>query len=510
MIVGGTQVQAAAFGYVAGADLLGLTAGVHMTGTDDWADALVGGALGDRLYGFDGDDSLSGLAGDDGLIGGLGSDTLDGGAGVDVLIGGLGADRMTGGAAADVFAFYSVAESSVAASDVITDFQTGVDRVELSAISGLLTFTTEDGLTRVSIRDPQRTLSFLVSGAITASDIVTASGTAIVGTTASESLFGTNRAEVITGGRGADLISGGYGADVFRYLAVTDSDEAGSDDILDFETGIDRLDLTALATTGISLVRSQDTTLLFGTGAAGSFRIASLGFDLNGSDIDFSTTHGVFMAGSAGADAMQGSSRADQIVGGAGNDVLTGGGGGDTLTGGAGADVFRYQSGSDSTAAASDIITDFVSGTDRIDLTAMAPTSVSVARLAGGASVVFAETAAGAFQLFIQSGTVNASDFDLEGSIGVYVIGSDGADTILGSFRADPLVGGSGDDIITGGVGADAISGGAGRDTFRWCCQSNGNSSPLVGVRAGEAGPMRRASSTRPRRPSVGLCMSLC
>jgi len=42
------------------------------------------------------------------------------------------------------------------------------------------------------------------------------------------------------------------------------------------------------------------------------------------------------------------------------------------------------------------------------------------------------------------------------------------------------------------------------------CCQSNANSSPLRGVRAGEARPMRRASSTQPERLSVGPCMSLC
>ncbi|WP_395651942.1 recombinase family protein, partial [Brevundimonas sp.] len=36
----------------------------------------------------------------------------------------------------------------------------------------------------------------------------------------------------------------------------------------------------------------------------------------------------------------------------------------------------------------------------------------------------------------------------------------------------------------------------------RGCCQSNGNSSPLRGVRAGEARTMRRTSATRPGRPS--------
>jgi len=42
------------------------------------------------------------------------------------------------------------------------------------------------------------------------------------------------------------------------------------------------------------------------------------------------------------------------------------------------------------------------------------------------------------------------------------------------------------------------------------CCQSNDNLSPLSTGKAGDAEPMRRASSTQPGRLSVGPCMSLC
>jgi len=42
------------------------------------------------------------------------------------------------------------------------------------------------------------------------------------------------------------------------------------------------------------------------------------------------------------------------------------------------------------------------------------------------------------------------------------------------------------------------------------CCQSNANSSPVDGARAGGVMPMRRASATQPVRLSVGPCMSLC
>lgn len=106
-------------------------------------DTLLGGAGNDILDGGDGNDSLdggtendslTGGAGLDTLIGGAGNDTLDGGADADLLYGGAGADLLTGGAGADVFRWASAAESiSGTLRDQITDFQTGVDKIDLSA-----------------------------------------------------------------------------------------------------------------------------------------------------------------------------------------------------------------------------------------------------------------------------------------------------------------------------------------------------------------------------------------
>ena len=61
----------------------------------------------------------------------------------------------------------------------------------------------------------------------------------------------------------------------------------------------------------------------------------------------------------------------DVLVGGDGADTLEGGGGADLLTGGAGADLFRFQDGDSGLGSASDRILDFVSGEDRIDLSAL-------------------------------------------------------------------------------------------------------------------------------------------
>jgi Ca2+-binding RTX toxin-like protein len=94
---------------------------------------LLGGGGNDVLIGGVGDDILLGGEGMDRLEGGSGNDTLDGGSGNDLLIGGLGDDILTGGLGADVFK-WSLADAGVAgapAHDVITDFGTGADRLDL-------------------------------------------------------------------------------------------------------------------------------------------------------------------------------------------------------------------------------------------------------------------------------------------------------------------------------------------------------------------------------------------
>ncbi|WP_198285281.1 bluetail domain-containing putative surface protein, partial [Microcystis sp. T1-4] len=66
----------------------------------------------------------------------------------------------------------------------------------------------------------------------------------------------------------------------------------------------------------------------------------------------------------------------DILVGGAGNDTLNGAAGTDTLTGGTGTDIFIFQF-SQSTAAASDRITDFAINTDKIDLLSQAGAAIN-------------------------------------------------------------------------------------------------------------------------------------
>jgi Ca2+-binding RTX toxin-like protein len=68
------------------------------------------------------------------LFGGAGHDTLTAGDGADLLVGGARADGLTGGAGADTFRYDAAGDSIAGAEDLIGDFQTGLDKIDLSRI----------------------------------------------------------------------------------------------------------------------------------------------------------------------------------------------------------------------------------------------------------------------------------------------------------------------------------------------------------------------------------------
>lgn len=92
----------------------------------------------DVIYGREGNDRLNGDSGNDALFGGIGEDVLNGGRGKDDLTGGADRDVMTGGRETDTFHFTDlsnfVAGSSKNDLDFITDFEKGVDVIDLSDV----------------------------------------------------------------------------------------------------------------------------------------------------------------------------------------------------------------------------------------------------------------------------------------------------------------------------------------------------------------------------------------
>ena len=85
--------------------------------------------VGDKLYGGAGNDTLNGGGGFDTLMGGAGDDTLDGGGDNDTINGGAGDDDLSGGAGNDTFVF---SPDDGAGSDIILDWETGSNRIDLS------------------------------------------------------------------------------------------------------------------------------------------------------------------------------------------------------------------------------------------------------------------------------------------------------------------------------------------------------------------------------------------
>lgn len=95
----------------------------------DKADVIYGGAGQDELWAGGGDDRLYGGTDDDEIDGEGGTDRIDGGPGEDEIWGGRGNDRLTGGndGEADSFVYWDRKPGT----DRITDFEDGLDRVDL-------------------------------------------------------------------------------------------------------------------------------------------------------------------------------------------------------------------------------------------------------------------------------------------------------------------------------------------------------------------------------------------
>lgn len=191
----------------------------------------LGTTLDDILYGTTSADLLVGFGGNDILRSGEGNDILAGGAGADILRGGSGKDQ----------ASYADALSAVTASLSNPGFNTGDAKGDFySQVEGLIGSMFGDKLTGTD------TMNALDGGAgadqlygLGGMDRLSggAGNDMLYGGLQNDTLDGGADNDLLVGGAGYDRLTGGIGADTFQIDLTT----TGSDTVVDFEHGVDKI-----------------------------------------------------------------------------------------------------------------------------------------------------------------------------------------------------------------------------------------------------------------------------
>jgi Ca2+-binding RTX toxin-like protein len=153
-----------------------------------------------------------------------------------------------------------------------------------------------------------------------------------------------------------DTIYGGAGKDTINAL--------GGNDFIDGGAGADRM---FGGTGNDTYVVDNKSDVANETGGDGSDLVqSSITFSLSDATQAIGAIENLTLTGIAKINGT-GNALANEIIGNSGNNILNGLGGADTLTGGQGKDQFVFTALAHSTPSASDLITDFVSGSDILD-----------------------------------------------------------------------------------------------------------------------------------------------
>jgi hypothetical protein len=262
--------------------------------------AIVGSNANNTIAGLSGNEFVLGLAGRDTLVASAGNDTIDGGIdrdtydmsattvgavvnlttgtassaqigtdtliGIETVFGGSAIDVMTDGAGANRLEGRNGNDVFIMTNDNAADILrggNGVDTIDYSAFIADLTVNLGGtnnviGSGTVGNEDNINSFQNILSGA---------GNDSILGDNLVNTINGGGGNDTITGGGDADRLTGGTGADTFVYLARGNSGvgAANRDVIADFESGIDKLDFSAIdANTAQS---SNQAFTFIGTGA---------------------------------------------------------------------------------------------------------------------------------------------------------------------------------------------------------------------------------------------------
>jgi serralysin len=288
----------------------------------------------ENAVGGSGSDTLTGNAAANILIGNGGDDKLSGGDGDDELAGGAGGDLLDGGNGSDA-ANYSTSATGLVADLLTPAANTG------EAIGD--TYVSIERLTGSNFNDQLRgsDLANVING-LNGNDI-------LVGRGGNDTLNGGAGNDDLVGGLAADKLDGGDGLDTANYSgAAATNTSTGKGLIVDLQS--------PSANTG----EASGDTFSFIENVTGS----NFSDDLRGDGLSN------VLLGLSGNDILLGRGGNDTLYGDGGNDRLIGGAGADVFVGGVGSDTFVF-AGGDSLPSVRDRIDDFLSGTDKIDLSAI-------------------------------------------------------------------------------------------------------------------------------------------
>lgn len=184
------------------------------------------------------------------------------------------------------------------------------------------------------------------------------------GNSGSDILWGNEGNDELHGGQGDDVLNGGIGDD--KILGDTGNDliiAKEGNDTVDGGKGVDTLDYSDMAVTG-GLTVDLDKTNTVKVNTAGGLKTDKVvGIEkMIGTDFD---------------DKFTGDKNDNVFVGGGGSDWFRGMGGKDTFTGGQGSDTFSWNK-KDVSAKASDVVTDFTVGEDKLEFADFLKSSAQV------------------------------------------------------------------------------------------------------------------------------------
>ncbi|WP_434051872.1 MAG: hypothetical protein RDA78_21780 [Roseibium sp.] len=377
-------------------------------------DTLIGGAPGDHLSGDDGDDTIDGGGGDDFLEAGQGNDVAFGGDGNDTIRGRGGDDDIGGGDGADVL-------FGGAGADALNG-GAGGDRAQYSDATAWVTADLANSAnnTGEAAGDTYVSIEHLYGTHYSDSLRGDSIGNWIWGGTGNDTLRGWGGNDRLDGGDGADVLFGGAGADIL--IGGAGGDRAQYSDATSWVTA--------------DLANSANNT---GEAAGDTYSGIEHLYGTHYSDSLRGDSVGNWIWGGTGNDTLRGWGGNDRLDGGDGADVLFGGAGADILIGGAGGDRAQY---SDATSWV----------------------TADLANSANNTGEAAGDTYSGIEHLY---GT-HYSDSLRGDSLGNWIWGGTGNDTLRGWGGNDRLDGGDGADVLFGGAGADILIGGAGGDRVQY------------------------------------------